>query len=409
MVHAVVLFAIFLLASVVVIDLFILLWSWWPVEAGAMRFDSHSVVFLILPAPVGETVMNGVQAIVIGAVLMAIGFVLFMIRRSGRVPGLGGGGTTVMSALAALAGVGMIVGGAYLAATGHLTSSITVTSILPTPVGLLALKFTLMAQWHSIMIGAILMSALAMFYIDGRAYLKMARRSMARFQLPPLRTDNAVISVFRMYMAILAFYIVYFAILNAFTVEPEIPDFDKMPMWKQLHAFAEASVWEEVLSRIFMLGIPLMIYHLWTRPGVTPSWRYVVGGGFRIDTAAFVLITFQALVFAMAHVAGWDLWKVLPTMVSGYAFGYLYLKRGLWASIMLHFTFDYLGMTVDGMAQWGIQAAPFVNIVIGFIALVGLVLLIHYIVIIIKEGPGLVRAALMEDPDATGSGADGKV
>jgi hypothetical protein len=171
---------------------------------------------------------------------------------------------------------------------------------------------------------------------------------------------------------------------------------------------AEASVWEEVLSRIFMLGIPLLIYHIYTRQRTGNNWRYIVGGGFSIDSAAFVLIVFQALIFALAHVSGWDFWKVLPTTISGIAFGYLFLKKGLWASIMLHFTFDYLGMTAQVLGEWGVEAEGGMNVLYVFFALVGLVLMVHYAVIVLKEGPGELKEALTERPVTKGTASDGK-
>jgi len=390
--------AVFLLLFLVVIDLLVLVWSWWPVSAGAMRFDSYSTFFIIAPYAVSESAVTGAEAMVLGAVLVAIGWVLESIRRGGRVPGLGGGGTRFMALLAAASGAVALGGGAYLAATGNLTTAASVPNVLPTPLPLMALRFGLLAHWHGMMIGAILMSAAVMFYMDGPAYARLAAKHVRAGLLPPLRTDNTIVLVFRMYIAILGFYLMYNLVLSLFTVEPEVPDFGSMPLWEQLHAFAEASVWEEVLTRVIMLGLPLMIYHMWTGREEGGRWRYLVGGGLSIDTAAFVLVTFQALVFALAHVAGWDLWKVLPTLVSGYAFGYLFLKRGVWAGVMLHFTFDYLGMTPDALAQWGLDVEALFGMAFVFIALTGIFLAVHYVVIILQEGPAKVRAALAGEP-----------
>ena len=405
--HAVSLFAIFLLMSIVIVDLMVLVWSWWPVSEATLRFDSASALFIIAPSPGGGAAMSGIQALVLGALLIVMGGVMYAIKRTGNLPGLGGAGTMFMAVLTAISGAGTALLGVYLAAQGNMFDPATVPNVLPTPMALMILRFTLLAQWHSIMMGAILMSAAALFIIEGPPLVRMARKSMAAGLLPPIRTDNALIMIFRMYMAILGFYIVYYVILGAFTVEPEVPAFAEMPLWEQLHAFAEASVWEEILSRVLLLGIPLMVYHLWTRQG-KPSWRYVVGGGFSIDTAAFVLIVLQALVFALAHVAGWDLWKVLPTMISGMAFGYLFLKRGLWASIILHFTFDYLGMTVPVLAEWGLDVKEAFGMAYIFIGLVGIVLMVHFVVIIIGEGGDRLREALTERPVTSSKAPDGK-
>ena len=154
-----------------------------------------------------------------------------------------------------------------------------------------------------------------------------------------------------------------------------------------------------------MLGLPLFLYHLYTGRADRSIFRYLVGGGFNIDLAAFVLVFVQALIFALAHVAGWDLWKVLPTTISGMAFGYLFLKRGLWASIMLHFTFDYLGMTVEVFAEWGMDIEALFGLIFLYLVAVGFILLIHWTLIMIDEGPERIREAL----HGTDEGGGGKV
>ncbi len=310
------------------------------------------------------------------------------------MPGLAGVGTIIVALLLGLSGIGMLAFGGYLAATGHMIDGLAVPTIFPTPVSLMALQFTLMVQWHSIMIGAILMSVCVMLIVDTPTMVRDAKRSLSKLELPTIRTDNTWIVIFRMYMTIVGFYLIYNIILSLFTVTPEVPEFAEQPLWKQLHSFAVASVWEEILVRVLMLGLPLLIYHVLADRKEASVGRYLVGGGFKIDTAAFVLIAISSMVFALAHVAGWDLWKVLPTVISGFAFGYLFLKRGLWAAIILHFVFDYLGMTTDVLIVWGIDITLLFNLFFFFWVLVGVVILVHYIVIMIDEGPDIVRTAL---------------
>jgi hypothetical protein len=399
--HGTALFAILVLLLIVFLDMVVLAWSWWPVSEGAMRIDSYSVLFIIAPHPVGETAINGLQAVVLGAILFMTGLVLYAIKRSGRFPGLGGGGTTFTAATAIVSGGGLVAQGAYLAATGGLSDPTSVPNVLPSPMGLMVVRFSILAQWHSIMMGAIFMSFAAMLYIEGPSFLGTLRSSLKRATLPSIRTDNAIIMVPRLYLGIVGLNVVYTIILYLFTVQQEVPDFEAMPLWEQLHAFAEASVWEEVLTRVLLLGVPLMIYHVLTGRPERNRWRYLVGGGMRIDSAAFVLIVLQGLVFALAHVAGWDLWKVLPTVISGIAFGYLFLKKGLWAAIMLHFTFDYLGMTAPAFAQWGLQVDSAMSVAYLFLSITGLVVLVHYLVIIVREGPAELREALTGRPAGT--------
>jgi len=393
-IHGVALLAVFSLAFFVLIDVLILIWGYWPVSQAAMSFDNYTIVFAIAPGQVGESTWTGWGAFVAAGVLLLIGLVLFKVKREGKMSGLGGIGTSIIALLFGLSGVGMLAFGGYLAATGHMMDGLAIPTIFPTPVGLMVLQFTMMVQWHSIMVGAILMSVCVMLIVDTPTMVRDAKRSMSKMELPTLRTDNTWIVIFRMYMAIVGFYFIYNIILIIFGVNQEVPAFDEQPLWRQLHSFAVASVWEEILTRVLMLGLPLLVFHVIADRKEASVGRYLVGGGFKIDNAAFVLVFVSSMAFALAHVSGWDLWKVLPTVISGFAFGYLFLKRGLWAAIILHFTFDYLGMTTDVFLEWGIDITGMFNVFFIFWVLVGLVLLVHYVVIMIDEGPAIMRTAL---------------
>ncbi len=73
-------------------------------------------------------------------------------------------------------------------------------------------------------------------------------------------------------------------------------------------------------------------------------WGYILGGGFKIGPLEAFFIAGSALMFGLAHVAGWDIFKALPTFIAGLGFGYLFLKVGIHAAILLHFAFDYLSL-----------------------------------------------------------------
>jgi hypothetical protein len=84
-------------------------------------------------------------------------------------------------------------------------------------------------------------------------------------------------------------------------------------------------------------------------------WGYVLGGGFRIGPLEAFFIAGSALMFGLAHVAGWDLFKALPTFVAGLGFGYLFLKVGIHAAILLHFAFDYLSLGQSLLPGFGLM------------------------------------------------------
>jgi hypothetical protein len=62
--------------------------------------------------------------------------------------------------------------------------------------------------------------------------------------------------------------------------------------------------------------------------------------------------------------------------VAGLALGYLFLRFGLWAAIMLHFFVDYLSIGIDATGNSGIEAYVYIVMIGAF--LVGLAYMVHY-------------------------------
>lgn len=133
-----------------------------------------------------------------------------------------------------------------------------------------------------------------------------------------------------------------------------------------LYAYANAAVWEEVITRIAFIGVPMAIMaacHL-----RKDFWRYLLGG-FGMSRLAIVLIFASALVFGFAHMSGWGLWKVLPTFISGIALGYLYVRFGIHVSIMMHFAIDYMAVLLDGAMLTIVGMIMFAMLLIGIVCI----------------------------------------
>ncbi|MEM3341707.1 MAG: CPBP family intramembrane glutamic endopeptidase [Thermoplasmata archaeon] len=80
--------------------------------------------------------------------------------------------------------------------------------------------------------------------------------------------------------------------------------------------------------------------------------KYFLGGTDKIGGAEFVLILLSSLIFGLAHISGWGVWKIFPSFVMGLFLGYAYVKKGIHISILLHFSFDYAGMVLSlGLLQ----------------------------------------------------------
>jgi len=183
---------------------------------------------------------------------------------------------------------------------------------------------------------------------------------------------SAFLETVSIFVALIFFQTIYalFLIIAAGIagIEPGAPALEDWPRWKLMFSLARASVYEEVIIRIVLIGLPLCLYrrfpyrrvegtslcfHGRSRgsncdhgpPGEvcrSPYRRFLLGGGFRIGRPEFFLVIFSAAVFGLAHLAIWDWWKVPPTFVAGLGFGYLFLRKGLHACIVLHFAVDYL-------------------------------------------------------------------
>ena len=134
-------------------------------------------------------------------------------------------------------------------------------------------------------------------------------------------------------------------------------------------SYAEAAVWEEVVSRIIPIGIPMVVVA--GLCGRRDCLRYLLGG-FGMTRVALVLMVVSAVIFGMAHEGSWGAWKILPTVVAGLMMSYLYIRFGVHASIVFHFLMDYSVIASEAI---GHELFSFIFILVaitGFVAVYGL-------------------------------------
>ncbi len=150
-------------------------------------------------------------------------------------------------------------------------------------------------------------------------------------------------------MAIISFNVIYYLFVGVAGIDPSTPSFSTRELWQTLFGFAHASVWEEVASRVLLIGVPLLLIDL-ARRSRNPDLKmrkvsnYLLGGGFDIGKKEALLMTFSGCMFGAAHVFSWDLYKIFPAAVAGLAFAYLFLKLGVYASILMHFGIDFMSV-----------------------------------------------------------------
>jgi membrane protease YdiL (CAAX protease family) len=182
------------------------------------------------------------------------------------------------------------------------------------------------------------------------------------------RKHSAIFATFGLFFATLFFSVLIALIAN--------PSADELPaegtLAESLFSLANASVWEELIVRVLMIGLPMVLVDV-VRGKLQPRWHsYILGGKFGVGIPEVSLVLISASIFGIAHFAsGWGAWKIIPTTVGGVAFGYLYLRYGLAASIVMHFSTDYLGMPIEVIDSLALRAVTGVAVLlwIGFGAL----------------------------------------
>ena len=177
--------------------------------------------------------------------------------------------------------------------------------------------------------------------------------------------DSALFRVSTLFSALMTFQmsIIFIVVLMGYDLESV--DIGSYPAWAQLFSLVEASVWEEVLCRFLMLGVPVaIIAYLSEKEG--KSWKLALGG-FGIDRPVLVFILFSSFMFAAGHLTNWGLWKFLPTFAFGLGCGYLFSKYGLHASIMLHFMVNLMsaGTWLSGSEVNSISMMMFPVMILG--------------------------------------------
>jgi len=194
-----------------------------------------------------------------------------------------------------------------------------------------------------------------------------------------LRNRSAWLTVAQVWLALWFFSYGLILLLIAIGVSPTTPEEPVASNgWSILYELADASVYEEFAFRVLLMGLPMAVGSFvlrwmeinramgaWRgpRPGrhLRGSWRYLLGGTVRRTStretllASWALLLFSSLLFGLAHAPGWGSWKILPSTVAGLAFGYLFLRHGVGAAILAHFTQDYiLSISYLGIGGYGL-------------------------------------------------------
>ena len=239
--------------------------------------------------------------------------------------------------------------------------------IFPFPVLLFTIGGAEFQAWHILML-SLLIGAFAYSNYDILKDWLSRRGQMLLSLTAPDKAKSSLEGVAKLFMACSFFSTMYFIILTLSSIEMETPPFDEFSRAELIYGLFNASVFEELISRVLLIGIPLLAIALvqkWNKP-----WKKLLGGGLDITPMTMSLITFAAIFFALAHVGSWDLWKVPQVLVTGFALGYAFVRYGLHASIMIHFSINLSSSIMeiwpDSLLAGGILGMSFfIWIVIG--------------------------------------------
>jgi membrane protease YdiL (CAAX protease family) len=235
--------------------------------------------------------------------------------------------------VALIYGVGLVT--PYILDTGY---SYPLFIVLPIFVTLLTISGYPLLSYYLFLVAVIVASCTWVFLSSYKGFFKeltmkaKSREHSPIFDIGGLVTVNAFVTV----------VIVFIAILLG---SSDTGSIDTGTLEDTLFKLANASVWEEIIVRVLMIGLPLLVIDL-VRQKSNRHWHsYILGGKFEFGIPEVVLVIVSATIFGFAHfVGGWPFWKVPAASIGGIAFGYLFLRYGLASAIVMHFAVDYSGM-----------------------------------------------------------------
>ncbi|MEE9115749.1 MAG: CPBP family intramembrane glutamic endopeptidase [Thermoplasmata archaeon] len=164
------------------------------------------------------------------------------------------------------------------------------------------------------------------------------------------------------------------------------------PPWFFLSLVSSAAVWEELISRTLLIGVPLFMIALAKNKKVDRPLRYFIGGGFELGALELTFLVFSAIMFGAAHIFSGGPWVFPPLFVGGLILGYLFLRKGIIASIMFHFIWNY-NIALNYLASvTGNQPLLILGVVFTlFVALVGLVLTVTFMMRVFRTAQSTAR------------------
>jgi len=196
--------------------------------------------------------------------------------------------------------------------------------------------------YYIFLLAGVILSYIALFYKGGNDSFSHIHHIFENLTEKSEKSDSAIPRLAHVFTALIFVSYFYYILIGAFGVSPRTPSFGELELWSLILGLTEAAVWEEVVVRVVFIGLPMLFYGYYK--GGKFSSKYLLGGFGLKDKFAIWPILFSSIIFGIAHIGSWDLYKLVPTFIAGLAFGYLFAKDGLFSCIILHFVWDFLSI-----------------------------------------------------------------
>lgn len=218
--------------------------------------------------------------------------------------------------------------------------------ITPWPVLLFWIDGLAFQAWHLLMLSILLAAFAKGMHGLWKSWSSGKDRPVLSIAVPA-KAVSSIENVAKLFMACMFFSTAYFITIGMLGAHMDTPAFDEMSRPELIYGLFSASVFEELISRVLLVGAPLALAAL--AAGRRGASGRLLGGGMDLTRTTALLIAFSALIFALAHVGSWDLWKVPQVLVTGLALGWAFVRYGLHASILIHFS---INLSTSAMEIW---------------------------------------------------------
>lgn len=219
--------------------------------------------------------------------------------------------------------------------------------VLPIPIGIFEVTGDAFHLYYLFLVSAVFISFVAIFYTGIKDMLSYFKEVLAG-EFGKIKEeesfDSPILRLACIFTALLFISYTYLFILQLVGITPTAPTIEETPVY--IYSLTRAVVWEEIVVRVAFIGLPMAIYAFAKGKGTFK--RYILGG-FDFETrtesrVSVLLVVGSSAIFALAHLPGWDLFKMFPTFIAGLAFGYLFIKDGLHSAILLHFFWNFMSV-----------------------------------------------------------------